>query len=128
MKNKFWILILLVFTSGCVMMTKRKYNTALAYEYERGAQTMLDSYSETSYNKNLKFMGMSSLTSCYKGKEDLILIKSLHQEMNIPKFHKEQIQKEIDQLRKEQNEIMDEIAKRDIDIKAEALKSKEKKK
>jgi len=110
---RYLILVFLLLHSGCVVITtKGKLHRQLDKSYFEGLEAKVT----TAYKdeRTLRFLGMNSLSQAYSRLEDLILVKTIHLDMNIYPLHKEQIKKEIEELRQEQDAILDEIRRRQL--------------
>ena len=108
--TKITMILALFFTMSlpaCVVMSKKKYNH-LAYI------TSPNITKKENYKKNVKLMSINSLINLHESKEDAILMKSLQQDYDIPKFHKSILEEEIEIIRRDQEYIMEEIRRRHL--------------
>lgn len=117
--SKYVLIILCFCMSGCmVIKTKSSYRRALDVEYQRASkdsvQKHLEVYRVQKHKENLKFMGINSLIESYRKKEDIIQMKIYQLDMNIHNSHRQQVEKEVEQLEIEQDDIMEEIRLREM--------------
>jgi len=91
--------------TGCVkIMSNKRYNAMMTIDAQAAG------YGD--HRKNIKLMSHNSLANHYESVEDLILVKQMQLDTDLPGFRKRILQQEIDALRKEQEMVLGEIFRR----------------
>jgi len=98
------VLVCLIFISGCVVLSKNRYNKLITIQEFSAKRKVTE--------KNIKFLPYSVLVDKYKYNADLVLLKTMQLEMDMPGFYKGVINNKIKELEEEQIKLFDEILRR----------------